>query len=102
MALDLKAIKARLAAATPGPWRSAWDDGDPNADVTIRSLAPGLDECASYVIVASWYDGPITLCLEADAAFIAAAPSDVAALVAEVERLRALLSETRPGRALDL
>lgn len=52
---DLAAIRARLEAATPGPW-------------TAKSFDP-------------------------DDQFIAHAPSDIAALLAEVERLRRLVEE---------
>jgi hypothetical protein len=80
MALDLEPIKARLSAATPGPWKryyagidldgeEMWYVGHNGGTVTIDGVAGDI---------------PYT----PDAEFIAHAPSDIAALVAEVERLR--------------
>jgi len=68
--IDLEAIKARLAAATPGPW---W------VDESRRGVE------------AQAYGYPIEIVARtgrADAVLIAHAPGDIAALVAEVERLR--------------
>lgn len=75
--LDLDAIKARLAAATPGPWEEEREGGGyptgvvygPDCTVTSCDSEPGtLHQCTNAI-------------------FIANAPSDIAALVAEVERL---------------
>jgi hypothetical protein len=77
-ALDLDAIEARANAATPGPWRVS------------------TDNTPEYFMSIEGTDGPI--CVFTDtAAFIAAARSDVPALVAEVRRLktRVLVAETR-------
>lgn len=74
--LDLEPIRARLEAAAPGPWEVAkvwggdwffdgpyiWDNGPDNTG------EPATDK--------------------ANAVFIANAPTDIAALLAEVERLR--------------
>lgn len=110
--LDLEPIKARLAAATPGPWSSC-------DKCKCTSIA-----CSGYpvanVVKGKWGDefpavrltgtGPLTATAEAymemyeygevpeeeamgNRAFIREAPTDVAALVAEVERLRAALGE---------
>ena len=82
--LDLEPIKERLAAATPGPWR-VWTDPDPTK---VRATA----------VETAWCHGDIEgdtelitdyLPTDADAEMIAHAPSDLAALVAEVEQLRA-------------
>ena len=82
--LDLEPIKERLAAATPGPWR-VWHDPDPSK---VRSTA----------VETAWCYGDIEgdtelitdyLPTDADAEMIAHAPEDIAALVAEVEQLRA-------------
>jgi hypothetical protein len=83
--LDLDAIRARCEVATDGPWTTegevariesgepgAW--GDPVVDVVY--LGHGASELHLS---------------EEDAEFIAAARTDVPALIAEVERLRALL-----------
>ena len=80
---DLEPIKERLAAATSGPWR-VWRDPDPTK---VRATA----------VETAWCHGDIEgdtelitdyLPTDADATFIANAPEDIAALVAEVERLR--------------
>ena len=81
--LDLEPIKERLAAATPGPWR-VWRDPDPT---NVRATA----------VETAWCYGDIEgdtelitdyLPTDADARFIAEAPSDIEALIGEVERLR--------------
>lgn len=81
--IDLAPIKERLAKATPGPWR-VWRDPDPTK---VRATA----------VETAWCHGDIEgdtelitdyLPTDADATFIANAPEDIAALVAEVERLR--------------
>lgn len=87
--LDLDAIEARANAATPGPW-NAWDRG-----VGFHiALGDERDD----------WGRPEDLLPEglrtdigrrADAEFIAAARTDVPALVAEVRRLRAELDELR-------
>jgi len=75
---DLAAIRARLAAATPGPWR-------------LQTCACGAvcDDAAAVkaggVLVVECADDP-------DADLIAHAPTDLAALLDEVERLRAGLA----------
>lgn len=66
--LDLDAIRARLEAATPGPWEpESEQDGDHETG----------------------YADAIFIANAADATLISNAPTDIAALVAEVERLRA-------------
>jgi hypothetical protein len=66
---DLKAIEERLAAATPGPW-DAWLN-----QVRVAAHRSSVASCAAK-------NGP------EDATFIASAPTDIAALIAEVRRLR--------------
>lgn len=73
--INLNAIKARLAAATPGPWRRG-DNRDGRGSATIY---------ARRVVVVRYVDNA------RDAILIANAPTDIAALIAEVERLRAVL-----------
>lgn len=122
--LDLEPIKARLAGATPGQWvwtdqNAVPDDAE---DVTDYGGTPyerggrcGIederDEEAVTTALADddglevgWVLAPVqhedgsvyTLSIEnCDAAVIANAPKDIAALVAEVERLRAELENTR-------
>ena len=88
--IDLDAIKARCEAATPGPWEV------PAANV-FRVLAPGAPHhnppqglCPPYpwrVVVEASQNDPSA----EDVAFIAHARTDVPALVAEVERLKAYI-----------
>jgi hypothetical protein len=70
---ELAAIRARVEAATPGPWRTHIY---PMGESTIY----GVGTCGA---------GP------EDLAFIAAARTDVPDLLAEVERLRAELAAVR-------
>jgi hypothetical protein len=107
--LDLEPIKNRLAAATPGPWHSCPDDGCKCHAVMCN------DYPVANVVKGKWGDdfpsiriiGDTSLDLKAEAfmdqitygevseqeamanrAFIREAPTDIAALIAEVERLR--------------
>lgn len=77
--LDLAPIKTRLAAATPGPWSAYSATCCPDMG-GVRG--PRGSVCAHQV---GRYGHPMTM---EDAEFVAAARSDVKALVAEVERLR--------------
>ena len=87
MSIDIEAIKARLAAATPGPWE--WSVR-PKRHMLIHRFSErghltvleteGESEHAEYPCAN-----------DADRDFIEHAPSDITALVAEVERLRAAL-----------
>lgn len=125
--LDLDAVKARLAAATEGPWEHG--DRQHIAGVTGRSGPGECDYCHKgeptwigvrdingtlmeahvhtdpkpwweHGIYAMRDDGSVcvtyesedygTTMTEGDAALIANAPTDLAALIREVERLRAI------------
>lgn len=84
--LDLEPIENRLDAATPGPWlvhptypRCLVSAAEP----TMSLLALDVD---NYAIVED----------EHDASLIAHAPGDLAALVAEVKRLRAIIKAATP------
>lgn len=81
---ELEAIKARLAAATPGPWHQS--------DHCFRANAPGSDIGASNgANIALVHHEPIDRDARetvANAALIANAPADLATLVAEVESLQ--------------
>jgi hypothetical protein len=70
--IDLAPIKARLAAATPGPWREGLNGG--SSGITTEDEWRGMESM-----------------VHAGRALIAHAPTDMAGLVAEVERLRAAL-----------
>ena len=94
--LDIEAIKARLAAATPGPWDigTATDcSGDTAILAEIRGETTVIAECFAELV---GKDGVVAKnsqrCL-ATATLIAHAPTDIAALLAEVERLQRERSE---------
>lgn len=76
MKLDIAAIRACAAAATPGPWRD---------DKGYRVLAPAIeDRCCEDLLVETKHNAFTNA---GDSAFIAAARQDVPALCDEVERL---------------
>lgn len=81
---QLAAIEARLRAATPGPWtndmREVWTANGTHCicDAYVDEIESG--ECS-------------------DATFIANAPADIAALIAEVERLNGIYASAVNGRA---
>lgn len=76
---DIDAIKATLAAATPGPWELV---DFPVMFPRVQSIAEDKSNiCETW----GW----------ADAKFIAAAPDNIAALLAEVERLQRERAEWR-------
>lgn len=75
---DLDAIKTRLAAATPGPWTPTKQD----------DIAGGQVYGADGLVVCEMTFARPEDVSDANADFIGNAPADLAALVAEVERLR--------------
>ena len=80
--LDLEPIKERLDKAHTewGPWKAKEDSWD-GYSVVIDDNGPGVSIIAEQI--GQGEDGG-----RGDAEFIANAPEDIAALVAEVERLR--------------
>lgn len=97
MTPDLDAIRERWASATPGPWAVHPYDADPAGFKEIH--VPRTDGSRGAPIVGGF-------ATTATAEAIAAAPTDVAALVAEVERLRAKVArehtELRDRRTEDM
>lgn len=86
-------IRARLEAATPGPWEATWRD-DEWASVEIPDTADDTMQLA-------WHEGGgITAMDGANAEFIAHAPTDIAFLLEENERLERRLAEAQ-AEALD-
>ena len=77
------AIRARLAAATEGPWCVDPHDGWIESETVRDHVNEPTHEWEPRIIV----DGGYWTTL-ADKLFVAAAPTDVARLLAEVERLR--------------
>lgn len=109
MPLDLAAIKARLTAATPGPW--TFEDGDDDdfcSAVAICAPIPASERqqtnfagdfnARAVVALTLWQNPRIAVIHDArwdeNAWLIAHAPTDIAALVEEVERLRAVLDSS--------
>ena len=85
--LDIDAIRARCNAATPGRWQKANDHIVDVHGPDGGALICDCEDLGSYEYSLSERDA------EANAEFIAAARSDVPALLAEVERLRARVAE---------
>ena len=94
--MDLEPIKKRLAAATPGPWEAQDFDNFPGDEGSAIVGAFGVGLVAYALRHGSsgdgWYDEEQC---DADATFIAHAPEDIAALVAEVERLTAQIDAVK-------
>lgn len=85
---QLDSIRARLAAATEGPWTV--DDDDP--EYIVFPEKGGYDG----LVIAKVVDQDEALFpVEHNGQFIAHAPTDLAALLAEVERLRDELAKAR-------
>lgn len=76
--LDLQPIKDRLAAATPGPWE---------IDDRYSDCHVGQGEKALFTVEVD--------AKKSDVELVACAKEDLAALVAEVERLREAIAEHR-------
>lgn len=85
---ELDAIEKRAGAATLGPWRIRRPDHD-------SPEGPTLVE-GPYFLRAHVESPDFAHDTRPDAEFIAAARSDVPALVAEVRRLRAIASNSPP------
>ena len=82
--MNLEPIKTRLAAATPGPWGIHRDV--PSQVVTVEETPEG-----DQLLVVEGFDGYEA----ADLELVANAPTDIAELVAEVERMTDLDTEMR-------
>lgn len=88
--LDLAAIRARAEAATPAPWR---------IPRKLSQLAPDWTIAAGVKVVA--YVDQKRDNSEADFTFIAAARTDIPALLAEVERLNVELATAKRTGAIE-
>lgn len=107
MGLDLDVIKARHAAATPGPWEGNALPKD--ADGSTPEWWRLDDQWNVYPPTAppeqTWQDGgPIAECCDSEyknGDFITHSWEDVRALVAEVERLRDELGTIRDTAVWD-
>lgn len=78
----LAAIRQRLEEATPGPWDTAWNERADGG--SVWTICTDVEDVAT-----------VDFGQRYDAAFIAYAPTDIAALLATVEELRGLLEEAR-------
>ena len=88
--MDLQAIGARLAAATPGPWKAQDFVAAPTEDAGSPVVKQGNGGLVAYALRSGaveheWYDKPQC---DADAEFIAHAPEDIRALIEEVKAVR--------------
>ena len=84
----LQAIQKRLENATPGPWR-IWQNPYNADDVAVETAWCHFGIEGDTELITDY------LPTDADAEFIAHAPEDIAALLAEVERLRARIEKVR-------
>lgn len=84
---ELDAMAARCAAASPGPWTSFVEGRDQCGGDDFIRVSDADNEPDMYVSRAE--AGSVRPASTADLDFIAAARQDVAALIAEVRRLRA-------------
>lgn len=85
--LDVEAIRARCEAATPGPWFAATSNRRKDGIGVVGRLA----DRGTGKAIAVFAGEPRSR--NADAEFTAAAREDVPALLAEVERLQALVEQ---------
>lgn len=108
---ELQAIKARADAATPGPWGTFDTDDEVHMcaiGVSTNGHEPWFELNASedenghqHVVAMTLLQSPRYACHASgkwaeDAEFIARARSDIPALLAEVERLKAELAILKP------
>lgn len=96
MMAEIEAIRERWQQAPPGPWR--WDD-QPDGVIRVWLRDDPDAPSAGYepTIACLMFPGDMETYEGADlrlADAIAAAPSDIAALLAEVDRLRGERAET--------
>jgi len=84
-AVEIAAIKVRVEATTPGPWKSYFEGRDHTSGSSfIQTLTQDI-----YISAEDYVGGGGHFCADQD--FIANAKQDIPRLVAEVERLQTLL-----------
>lgn len=101
---ELDAIRERLSAATPGPWEAMCADSghskfELDCSVITESMGDVICQMDSLWRVTDNEAPEAKTDGRHDAWFIAHAPTDVAALLAEVERLRAEREAEEADRA---
>lgn len=85
---ELAAMQARVEATTPGPWRSSFEGRDHFSGDSV--IVTREQEIEIYISADDYAGGGGHFCADLD--FIAHARQDVPRLIAEVQRLRALLT----------
>ena len=89
---ELAAMKVRVEATTPGPWKSYFEGRDhTSGDSFIQTSTQDI-----YIQAEDYAGGGGHFCVDQD--FIANARQDVPRLVAEVERLQYLLQVATKAR----
>lgn len=83
---DIAAIEARLNAATEGEW-SIWHDLDHQGFLTVGQASGVIPDGEAFV--EGEHNPTARVYIEADASFIANAPTDIAALLEYVKTLEA-------------
>ena len=82
---ELAAMKARIAATTPGPWTSYFEGRDhTSGDSFIQTATQDI-----YISAEDYAGGAGHFCADQD--FIAHARQDMPRLIAEIERLHQLV-----------
>jgi len=97
MPTDIPALRELLAKATPGPWRSTWDDPVPEGrceSIEDWNVIEGPDK--SLVVGMVVYDGHWPACTKENAALIVAAVNQLPSLLDELEGLREKLAAVEP------
>lgn len=89
---ELQAIQARCDAATPGPWE--WNGAEivrPRLVPTKRQPKRVLRDNVLWGAADEFSGEGFVVAMDADAAFVASARTDLPVLLAEVARLKGLL-----------
>lgn len=81
---DLEAIKARLSVSTPGPWMA--DHSGERIGIWADGRRVFVGACSECQIIGGRKEA------EFNASLIAHSPADIAALIAEVERLQLIIA----------
>lgn len=82
---EMKALKDRLAAASPGPWKDTWDEVANELGETETIVSAD----GKMVFGLVWYNGLHASCRKEDSAFIAHARTDIPMLIEKIAALKA-------------
>lgn len=102
---QLEEIRKRAEAATPGPWEASFPTGADCQWIDVTTAYGAEDELIGTVLPREHMCNPegvealqkLTRQRMDDVEFIAHARTDVPALLAEIERLRAILQQKPPA-----